>query len=195
MFESIRIIGGRAENLPHHNRRMNGSRKELFGCNDAIDLNAVITVPEGHREGRHKCKVVYSDRIHEVLFEPYPGRAIRSLKIVACDDIDYSHKYTDRGSINALFRLRGRCDDVLIVKNGLVTDTSISNIAFHDGSRWITPRSFLLRGTRRDQLISQGTIVEADIRVQDIAAFTKASLLNAMLDLGETVVETGNIVY
>ncbi len=195
MFETIRINNGRAANLSYHNRRMNESRRELFGCADTIDLNAVIAVPEEHRDGRRKCKVVYSDRVHEVLFESYQARAIRSLKIVTCDDIDYSHKYTDRESINALFRLRGRCDDILIVKNGLVTDTSFSNIAFHDGSRWITPRSCLLRGTRRDQLISQGTIIEDDIRAGDIAAFRKASLINAMLDLGETVVETENIVY
>lgn len=195
MFETIRIIDGRAENLSYHNRRMNGSRKELFGSADAIDLNTVIAVPERHRDGRHKCRVVYSTRVHEVLFEPYPGRAIRSLKIVACDDIDYSHKYTDRESINALFRLRGRCDDILIVKDGRVTDTSIGNIVFHDGSRWITPRSFLLKGTKRDQLISEGIIIEDDIHAQDIAAFTKASPINAMLDLGEVVVGIENIVY
>lgn len=173
---------------------MNNSRKELFGSGDTFDLCDIIDVPDRHKDGRHKCKVIYSTHIHEVLFEPYPGRSIGSLQIVRCDDIEYSHKYSDRGKINSLFRLRGQCDDILIVKNNRITDTSISNIAFYDGVRWLTPRSVLLRGTKRELLLSQGVIVESDIGVPDIADFEKACLINAMLDLGEAAVKIENIV-
>jgi 4-amino-4-deoxychorismate lyase len=195
LFETIKISNGIPENISFHNARCNMARKELFGCADPIDLGEVITVPEGYRSGRHKCKVIYSNEIHEIIFEKYPGRSIKSLKIVSCDDIEYSHKYCDRERLNTLFRLRGHYDDILIIKNNFVTDTSISNIVFYDGVRWITPRSFLLRGTKREHLISRGIIVESDIVVSDIASFEKACLINAMQDWRETIVEIGNIVY
>jgi 4-amino-4-deoxychorismate lyase len=194
LFETIKISDGVAENLSFHNTRLNASRKELFGCADTIDLREIITVPDRHGAGRHKCRVVYSTGIHEVIFEPYPGRSITSLKIVYCDDIEYPYKNCDREKLNALFRLRNGCDEILIVKNHLVTDTSISNIAFFDGSCWVTPRSVLLRGTKREQLITRGIIAESEITVTDIAGFKKACLINAMLDLGETIVEIENIV-
>jgi 4-amino-4-deoxychorismate lyase len=194
LFETIKISNGIPENISFHNARCNKARKELFGCADPIDLGAVIAVPEGHRSGRHKCKVIYSSEIHEIIFEKYPGRSIKSLKIVSRDDIEYSHKYCDRERLNTLLLLRGHCDDILIIKNSLVTDTSISNIVFYDGVRWITPRSFLLRGTRREYLISRGMITESDIGESDIGHFEKACLINAMMDLGETIVEIQNIV-
>jgi 4-amino-4-deoxychorismate lyase len=35
---------------------------------------------------------------------------------------------------------RGACDEVLIVKDGCLTDTSYTNIALWDGHRWVLPR-------------------------------------------------------
>ncbi len=194
LFETIKISGGMAENISFHNSRCNKARKDLFGCKDPLDLREIIRVPEEHRDGRHKCKVIYSSEIHEVIFEQYPGRSIKSLKIVPCDDIEYTHKYCDREKLNALFRLRGLCDDILILKNSLVTDTSISNIVFYDGARWITPRSVLLQGTRREQLIARGMITESAIGLSDMGRFEKACLINAMMDLGEAIVEIENII-
>lgn len=193
LFETIKIYDGRAEHVSFHNARMNDARKNLFGCGDAIDLRDFITIPQEHAIGRHKCKVVYSRQIHEVLFELYPARSIRNLKVLHCDDIEYSYKFCDRERINALFRMREGRDEILIVKHGLVTDTSISNIAFFDGSRWLTPRSVLLRGTKRDQLLSQGKILESDIGISDLGDFKKAGLINAMLDLGEITIEIADI--
>lgn len=195
LFETIKINDGRPENILFHNRRMNGSRKALFGCDVPVDLNEIITVPAEHRSGKRKCRVVYSERIQKISFEAYPGKTIRSLKIVRCDDIEYPHKFRDRERLSALYGMRGPCDEILIVKDNRVTDTSISNIAFFDGSRWVTPRTFLLQGTKRAQLISDGTIIESDITEADIASFSKASLINAMLDLGEATVEIDNIIY
>jgi len=195
LFETIRISDGRPENIPFHNLRMNMSRKALFGCEDTIDLYEIIRVPAEHRSGKRKCRVVYSEHIHGISFEAYPGKIINSLKIVRCDDIDYPHKKCDRDHLNSLLCLKDGCDEILIVKNNRVTDTSISNIAFFDDAQWVTPRTALLQGTKRAQLISEGLLIESAISVTDIASFSKASLINAMLDLGETTVDTGNIIF
>ena len=66
------------------------------------------------------------------------------------DDICYPYKYTDRDNINRLIELRGDCDDILIIKNGMVTDSSYANVVFRDlNGNWVTPSTFLLPGTIR----------------------------------------------
>src|SRR5690606_14853325 len=94
----------------------------------------------------------------ETRITPYEVRAVTSLKIIHDDTIDYSLKYEDRSSIDNLFAKRNNCDDILIIKNGFVTDASYSNIAFYDGSRWITPAQPLLKGTMRQHLLDTGVI-------------------------------------
>ncbi len=37
-------------------------------------------------------------------------------------------------------------DEVIVEKDGYLTDTTIANIAFFDGKRWITPKIHYLEG-------------------------------------------------
>ncbi|MBN2158433.1 MAG: aminotransferase class IV [Spirochaetes bacterium] len=194
LFETIRVRNGIPDNIPFHAVRMNNSRKELLGCEDHIDLQAALIVPERCSAGRYKCRVVYSTEIHDVTFEPYAGRVIESLQVIKCDWIEYRHKYCDRDMIDQLYGLRGHCDDILIIKNNRVTDTSIGNIVFYDGSRWITSDTPLLKGTKREQLLSAGKITEAKIGATDIIGFKKSCIINAMLDIDEASVEIGKII-
>ena len=85
-------------------------------------------------------------------------RPVHSLQLVYSDDIDYTYKSTDREALNRLFACRGERDDILIVRRGLLTDTSIANIALFDGKDWFTPKLPLLRGTCRTALIDNGII-------------------------------------
>lgn len=75
--------------------------------------------------------------------------------------------------------------DVLLVKKGLITDTSFSNIVLFDGFHWHTPATPILKGTRREFYIQNKTILPCDISVSDLFKYTKARLINAMLDLDE----------
>jgi len=70
----------------------------------------------------------------------------------------------------------------LIVKNSLITDTSIANIAFFDSIRWVTPALPLLKGTTREKLLREGKIFEENIHVDDLERFSKVALMNAMID-------------
>ena len=74
-------------------------------------------------------------------------------------------------------------DDVLIVKNGFVTDTSFSNVVFRQDDRLFTPDTFLLNGCKRQELISKGTIEERKISLDDIKSYQCCYLINAMLDI------------
>lgn len=59
------------------------------------------------------------------------SREIRSLRLVAADDeLDYHLKYADRSALARLLQRRDDCDEILIVRDGAITDTSYSNVAF-----------------------------------------------------------------
>ena len=121
--------------------------------------------------------------------DEYHVRHITRLRLVVCDDIDYAYKSADRRRLETLFAQRGEADEVVIVKNGLLTDTSYSNIALFDGSQWVTPRQPLLRGTMRQSLLDAGVLTEQDIKAEDWNHFRQVSLINAMMPLGRLVCE------
>jgi 4-amino-4-deoxychorismate lyase len=183
LFEAIKVFNGELYNIEYHNERFLRSRKDLFGCKDSIDLNDVIRIPKGIGEGLFKCRVIYDKEIKDIEFLPYSKPEIKSLKLIECNDVDYKYKYLDRTKIDELLKQKGECDDILIIKNGLVTDTSIANICFYDGRKWFTPNEPLLKGTKREKLLKEGIVFEEKITKNDIKKFKKVSLINAMLEL------------
>jgi len=193
LVESIKIHDGVICNLEHHQDRMDRSVYKLTGEKNRINLSCELTVPAENITGLYKCRVVYWEHIELVEFLPYRLRDIRTLKLIHAD-IDYSCKYEDRTALNCLFAQRGVCDDILIIKHGLVTDTSSANIAFTDGEAWFTPAKPLLHGTKRNLLITEKKLIERDITADDIKNFTHASIINAMIEPGEILIST-ELIY
>lgn len=195
LLESIKLKDGRLHNLEYHQKRMNSALAELFPGASAIGLDFAITIPEHCRSGLFKVRVLYGPAIERVEFEPYQSRVIQSLKVVHHESIDYHLKYTDRQILQELFAQRGDCDDIIIVKNGLVTDAFAANLLFYDGQKWVTPNSPLLKGTQRQFLLDQGMISEKEIREEDISNYTKVGVINAMVGFEEMpVIYTDKII-
>ena len=145
-------------------------------------------IPVDLRKGIVKCRIVYNSEIVSIEFEPYKMRSIGSLAIVEDATIDYSYKYLNRDHINKLFALREKCDDILIVKNSLVTDTSYSNVVFKDTKgKLYTPTSNLLAGTKRQSLLQKGVIQEKEIHANDIRSYIGVYLINAMIDIQDNL--------
>ncbi|MEZ4902380.1 MAG: hypothetical protein R2822_11810 [Spirosomataceae bacterium] len=96
-------------------------------------------MPETAKGGLYKCRVTYSEVIEKIEFESYEPRVVQSLCLITDNTIQYDFKYHNRQQLNALFSQRGEADDVLIVQNDLITDTSYANIVFWEGSQWHTP--------------------------------------------------------
>ncbi len=193
LIETIRIRNGKPDNCAYHVRRMERSRRELFGETVPPDIEKLLRVPDRCAEGIHKCRIIYGREIVSVEYTPYRLTQVGSLKLVA-SNIRYPHKFEDRSALEKLHGMRGDRGGVLILVNGLVTDTTYANIAFYDGNKWLTPAAPLLRGTARERLLDQGTLLEEEIKGGDIGLFRKASIINAMIDLGECEIDTGNIV-
>jgi len=159
-----------------------------------ISLRSHIEIPSDLRQGLVKCRIVYNEDVLEVTYTAYLPKIIESLKLVESNFIDYQYKYLNRNHIKELYAQRGDCDDIIIVKDGMLTDSSYYNIALLKDDLWYTPSTFLLKGTRRQQLIDQGKILEADIPVKDIDQYEKLCLFNAMIDLNKITVSIPFIV-
>jgi len=178
-LETIKILDGKIFNLSYHQARYESVLK-YFGVDKVQDLGSIITPPQN---GLYRCRLVYDIKGSiDASYHSYQKREINLLKILHDDTIEYSMKYANREKLDALFAQRGNGDDVLIVKNGLATDTTIANIAFFDGKRWLTPVLPLLHGTTRQRLLDEGKIVEEEIHIQDIERFKQVALMNAMID-------------
>lgn len=135
---------------------------------------------------RTRCRIVYDREILQVDYIPYRLRPVASLRLVeVSSDADYHLKYADRSVLNAWFERRDGADDILAVRDGLITDTSIANIALWDGVQWHTPRHPLLRGTHRQFLIDSGAMVEREIKADELSWYAKVRLFNAMIHFGE----------
>jgi len=177
LLETIKVEHGKACNLSYHQKRCDKSRIALFGSTTMLDLEALITPPS---EALYRCRILYAEKIESIAYIPYTPKPIKKLKIVP-SSIEYRYKYADRGELESLLRGASDTDEIIIEKEGLLTDTTISNIAFFDGSHWITPAKPLLEGTMRSKLIEEGILLERDIRKEDIHDYTHVALMNAML--------------
>lgn len=161
---------------------MRKAYNHLFGKQLPFDLTDVIDrVIDKNDNGLKKCRVVYDEHKYIVEILEYRIKPIKSLRLTIDNTIDYRFKYEDRSRINQLFRKRGEADDIIIVKNGLITDCSYANLLFFNGKYWVTPAVPLLCGIQRQKLLMEERVQTTDIMPVDLVAFTKVRLINAMI--------------
>ncbi|MEL6718544.1 MAG: aminotransferase class IV [Bacteroidota bacterium] len=172
---------------------MQQTQKEVFNLENSLDLMEYLQIPKNFQDGLVKCRILYSSSIEKIEFHPYQIRPINNLKVIYNDQIDYTYKSEDRTTLTQLFQQREIFDDIIIVKNGLVTDSYYANLVFDDGVQLFTPRLPLLRGIQRAKLLEAQSIQEADIRLEDFPKFEQVHLINAMMGLGECVVKIKNV--
>ncbi len=184
LIESIKVYNKRLYNIEYHNARMNNSRAELFNSKDQIDLSKIILLPDDLLNELYKCRVIYSEKIISVDFQRYKKRKVDCLQIVHDNEITYSHKFEDRTKFEK-YLTKAKADEILIIKNELVTDISFSNVVFSDGIKYFTSSTPLLKGTKRAKLIAEDIIQEEEIKLKDISKFKSFYLINALLDLDE----------
>ena len=190
-LETIKIVNGNISFLEFHNQRLNNTRKALFHNQDDIDLHDFIQAPS--KTEIYKCRVIYSQRIETLEYFFYQEKNFNSFKIIADDNIVYPFKYLDREHLNRLVILKELADDILIIKQGFITDTSIANVAFWHQDKWFTPSTPLLKGTTRERLLREKQIKEADIRLKDVKDFSKMAIMNALI--GFYVIEDFKLIF
>ncbi len=193
-IETISVVNRKIQNLDYHNARFNKTRKALWGLEDRWDLSN-IEIPDSVTDLKHKLRITYAHEIETVQWSIHEPREIRSIKKVYIPDIDYTFKYCDRSLLANLFEQRGDADEILIIHNGMVSDSFFGNVALANNSGWYTPTSYLLAGTQRAYLLDQGIIKEQSISEKDLKDYTHLRIINALMDWNNTpTLEIGMVV-
>lgn len=173
-FETVKCDDYEVFNLDYHNRRI----ANTIGLN--INLQEYIYAPSSEL---FRCKVIYDESgILSVDYFVYKKREIKSFKLIYDDKIEYSKKYLSRNKLDELYSKKDKEDEIIIVKNGFITDTSIANIAVLYENRWLTPKKALLEGTTKQRYLDTKELYEFDITVEMLKKSSKIALLNAMID-------------
>lgn len=176
-FETIRCEDFDILNLHYHEKRVMNTISKNYSFGELIyaPTNELL-----------KCKVIYDeDEILSITFAKYKKREINSFKLIFDDNINYDKKALNRDELDLLFSKKDEADEIIIIKNNLISDTSIANIAIFDGDIWLTPKKPLLKGTVRARLLDEKKIFEKDISLADLKSAKKLALMNAMIDFDE----------
>lgn len=181
LFETILIENGLPANLYWHQKRVNESLAAMGFVNHGVLLKDIIKIPDWlSPENQYRCRVYYNQTKSEISFSEYQPKLIKTLKLVYIETISYQFKFTDRNQIDQLIELKENADDILIIKKGFITDTSMANIIFFDGKQWITPSTPLLEGTARNRLTDTGQIVKKPVTASDLDGFEGWNIINAL---------------
>ena len=176
------MVDGRMLNIDWHQKRYLLSYLSMYNKSPLTNLVTNVNIPLEFNSGVYKLRISYNDRYKKIEFIPYAISKIETIKVVVDNEIKYDLKYSDRDKLLAAYKQKNSCDDVLIIKNGMVTDSSYSNIVFFDGKKWVTPSNPLLNGTARARLLSEKLIEEQHIKLEDLPTFESFKLINALRD-------------
>lgn len=195
-IETICYDQGQFHRIDLHNERCNRTRNHFFGTVFNLQLELFLAVPSWLKDETVKCKVTYGKEITGIEYELYKVRPVKSLQLVNDDAIDYAFKYADRTKLSQLHQFRGQADDILIVKNGYITDISYANILLKKDGMWYSPQYPLLHGTRIESYFRQGVVTPALLRPEDLPLFSEARIVNAMISIENSpVIPVRNIKF
>ena len=192
-IETMCVEQGKIINLDYHLERIKNTRKHFWDTEKTVPTDQLSALA-ATQNCRAKLRFTYDkENIYDLSCTPYNTRKIERLKLLGSNDIEYRYKSVDRSEINLLKAQTEPTDEIIIVKQNNLTDTSYTNIALFDGSQWITPSTPLLKGTRRAQLLDAGRLIEREVLATDLKSFQSISLINAMMDLEELVLPISSI--
>ncbi len=186
-IETIRVENGITFLLERHQQRMERTF-EAFQKENPIDLKKVSHSLEIPSNGLFKWRLLYDlngDFSSELL--PYQVLKFKDFQLVNDDGINYCFKLEDRAALNQL-KAQAEAQEIIIVKQGKITDTSFSNLLFKKGEHWFTPKSFLLNGVQRQYLLDENKINEVEITLNNIVEFSHFQLINAMNRMNERTI-------
>lgn len=186
LFESVCIENSQIKNAEFHEARFNRSYIQQYKTHPTYTLFDGIHLTNLDNNLKYKLRIGYKQNGTRYSISEYESSIPKSLKLVTDNTVSYALKKNNRKKLNALFQQREEADDVLIIKNGLVTDASYSNILLFDGKQIVTPSTPLLAGTCRARLLAKNSIIEQSISVDELQNFESFQLVNALNDFDES---------
>lgn len=180
-IESIKVEDQKIFLLELHQQRINQTFAH-FGKEGSIDLAKIFKSLEHDEDGLFKLRIVYDlDKKIRTQMIPYAIPEIENFQLVENNSFDYSFKFEDRKELDKM-KMKSKAEEIIIVKNNHITDTSFSNLLFLKGKEWFTPKTYLLNGVQRQNLLKHKKIKEAEITLQNIKEFTHFQIINSLND-------------
>jgi len=188
-IETIRIEDGIIPLLPEHQQRIDRTMAHL-GATPPFLLDDVLVVPEEARKGIIKCRVIYDKNgVIDIQFHPYTIKTIDTFSLVDIGSHTYDFKYENRDWIKDLMK-GAATGEIIMCQKDYITDASYANLAFFNGTSWVTPKNPLLHGTRRQQLIRTKVLSEVDITIKELQNYSRIKCINAMMTWEESPIYT-----
>ena len=193
-IETMYMKNGKILNLEYHLKRMEKVAKhfkwkmeKLARHTQSVCLGGKSKINKLKIEnGEWRVRVIYNQwGIKNIEIFPIKKRKFKTFKIIDVNNFDYKFKYKNRKFFILHFSLYTQFDEFILIKNNLVTDTTISNLAFWNKKEWLTPKYPLLKGTKRQELIDKNFLKEANIHISDLKYFKKMAMINAILGFME----------
>jgi 4-amino-4-deoxychorismate lyase len=186
-IESIKIEDQEIFLLEFHQKRVDQTFAH-FGKEGSIDIAKIYKHLEHDEDGLYKLRIVYDlDKKVRTQMIPYAIPQIEDFQLIENNIYDYSFKFEDRKELEKM-KMKSKAEEIIIVKNNHITDTSFTNLLFLKGKDWFTPSSYLLNGVQRQNLLKHKKIKETEITLQNIKQFTHFQLINALNDFDENFI-------
>ncbi|MEI7523416.1 MAG: hypothetical protein WCJ95_03755 [Mariniphaga sp.] len=194
-IETICYEHGGFQRIELHNDRCNRTRSHFFGKLPDIRLESFLSVPAHLCHETVKCTVTYGIAILNIDYTVYTIRPIKSLQLVTDNTIDYAFKYADRSKLRILLQNKLQNDEILIVKNGLMTDITYANTIYLHKKKWYSQQNPLLLGTRLQNYLNEGRVTPALLTPNDLSLFSEVRIINAMISIESSPVIPIEAVY
>ncbi len=185
LFETLCYEQGKVCHLDFHSERYQRSLFAYYGkrvhatkFEEIFAEFAGVNILDSH--GLYRLRVCYNQKRVAWQILPYQRRTFRQFKLIHCDHLQYELKFCDRRIFQPLLAQKGDADEIMIIKNGWVTDCSIGNLIFRSGNTWFTPDTPLLAGTQRAFLLAIHQIQACPIRAEEVSQFDEIRLINAL---------------
>jgi|SRR5690606_15849827 4-amino-4-deoxychorismate lyase len=194
-IETLCIVDGNPRHIEWHQLRVDETLLHVFGTAEVqLSLREILQRADIPGDGLFRCRISYSLFPEEKkvqtdppVFISYVRRPGSTLKLIELPEgYDYQFKYADRRVLDECFVQKSDADDVLLTRRGMITDTTIANIALRKGDKWYTPDSPLLNGTTRRRLVRDGVIIPRTIHLDELEEFDAFKVFNALNDWSET---------
>ncbi|WP_426476448.1 aminotransferase class IV [Chryseobacterium sp. CBSDS_008] len=183
-IESIKVEDQEVFLLDLHQKRVNQTFSH-FGKDDPIDLAKIYKNLQHDEDGLFKLRISYDlDKKVRTQMIPYAIPEIHDFQLIENNSFDYSFKFEDRKELDKM-KMKAKAEEIIIVKNNHITDTSFSNLLFLKGKDWFTPSTYLLNGVQRQYLLKHKKIKETEITLQNIKQFTHFQIINALNDFDD----------
>ncbi|WP_374331152.1 aminotransferase class IV [Soonwooa sp.] len=186
-IESIKVEDQKIFLAELHQQRMIETFSH-FEKDCRIDILEVFKNLNHDEDGLYKFRLVYDlENNFKTQMLPYSISEIEDFELVTNDNLNYQFKYIDRKNLD-LLKQKSHANEVIILQNGNVTDTSFSNLLFLKDKTWYTPETYLLNGVQRQHLLKQRQIKSTAISVDNILKFSHFQIINALNDFDENYV-------